>query len=661
MTQRQRHVSLASPLPEKLSQIWDAVVIGSGYGASVAAVRFLQKHPGTQIALLERGREWIPGDFPETPETAVEEMNLTVGPRGYHVGKRNGLYDLRVYPDLVALVGCGLGGGSLINASVMIEPHPLVFKAKQWPNALKGEFSSKSFQKYYQRARDILGVATYPENNQSKYPPLSKLEALKATVASLENEAEKEDNNSQYFPWIKSELTPLDVAFEDTENDAGFIKPACNLCGNCISGCNTGAKGALNTTVLAKAWKLGAQIYVNKRVTNISREVDFESGSNVWVIHVIDALTESEIKVRARNVFLGAGAMGSTEILMRSTSLKLSKTLGKGYSGNGDSMGGAVGVKTPIVTFGNPSSADDAQNSKLSPGPCITSVAKIDNSLNPRGPELVDTEMNRQNLQIKSEESFFFPSIERVKTFFNSLVNDLHFAGSPSEASNATAAHQSADLDIEDLLSNQMVIEDCSIPYALRPFFSPVVKLATLLQHMTRLETTLEHSEAVMESLRTWISDTKPHHTDNLSHVQTYLVMSHDDPSKSGTMQLDAETGAFSVSWKHWRDQRNYPLANGVMNLAGGAMQQDYFIPNPTIEQMDRSVSVHSLGGCCMADSVERGVTNDHGQVYADGEGEGVVYEGLYVVDGAIVPRSLGINPALTITALAERVMEYVD
>ncbi|KAJ3209055.1 hypothetical protein HDU83_001559 [Entophlyctis luteolus] len=633
--------SITTNLSNSPDTIYDAVIVGSGYGASVAALRFAQKYPGAKVAVLERGREWLPGAFPETAPAAVEEFNVTVGSRGVHLGKRDGLYDVRVYREVVTVIGCGLGGGSLINAAVMIEPDPAVFTSRRWPTALRREFeragdSGPAFEKYYSRAREALGVAVYPET----YRHLSKLDLLRDGAQRVlarrlqDGAAEK----------ITFEKTPVAIAFADVTNAAGFVKPACNLCGNCITGCNTGSKGALNTTLLASAWKLGVSIHTGIHVNRL--EHDASSGNwKIYYTHSANWQTE-ELVLKSRNVFLGSGAMGSSEILMRSAaSLSLSDTLGTGYSGNGDSLGAAVGVSQAVSTFGNKSFKNEDQSIENSPGPCITSVARIDADL------LKPVEDSMAQKVIEATRAVK----DSVTNALSDVLERLHLGSASATVTSHHGGGQEAP-DIEELLSKQLVIEDCSMPYAAKALFTPLMKGSTVFDHFKLLEQEIIHPEDVMKKIRDSVGEMQ--HLDDVQHVQTHLVMSHDDSHKSGTMQLHNGTGAFSISWRGWRDQKNYALANQEMMRFGEASGDDYFIPNPAITEADRAVSVHSLGGCCMGDDATIGVVNDKGAVFR--KDTGGVYDGLYVVCGAIVPRSLGINPALTISALAERVMEYV-
>src|ERR1700730_6902573 len=106
-------IRLATP-PDRLVRHYDVVIVGSGYGGGVAASRLARA--GKRVAILERGREFVTGEFPARFPDLRSEMQLS-GKR-LRLGSPAGLYDVRLGDDMHVLVGCGLGGGSLINAGV---------------------------------------------------------------------------------------------------------------------------------------------------------------------------------------------------------------------------------------------------------------------------------------------------------------------------------------------------------------------------------------------------------------------------------------------------------------------------------------------------------------------------------------------------------------
>ena len=116
---------------------YDVVVIGSGYGGGIAASRL--SRAGKQVCVLERGKELQPGEYPNTLVEAMEQMQVHTA--GGHKGSPTGLFDLHVHKGISVLVGCGLGGTSLINANVSIKPEERVFEDPRWPKQLRDEFA----------------------------------------------------------------------------------------------------------------------------------------------------------------------------------------------------------------------------------------------------------------------------------------------------------------------------------------------------------------------------------------------------------------------------------------------------------------------------------------------------------------------------------------
>ncbi len=136
-----------------------------------------------------------------------------------------------------------------------------------------------------------------------------------------------------------------------------------------------------------------------------------------------------------------------------------------------------------------------------------------------------------------------------------------------------------------------------------------------------------------------------------LRNTQTYLVMSHDDGQ--GRMRL--EDDRLRISWPDVGEQSIFRTVNERLRQATAALG-GHFDENPLWTRLfgHDLVTVHPLGGCVMADDAGGGVVNDRGQVFSGATGDGV-YESLYVMDGAVIPRPIGVNPLLTISAVAER------
>jgi len=165
---------LSSPLSD-MRHHYDVVVVGSGYGGAIAACRLARA--GRSVCVLERGRELLPGDFPEDLFAAARQTQAHLGDTV--VGSRTGLFDFRLGKDISVLVGCGLGGTSLINANVAHKADPRVFDDERWPAALRG--GDARLDDGYDAALSMLGSTPYPE----LAPPLQKLVPFEKSASPL--------------------------------------------------------------------------------------------------------------------------------------------------------------------------------------------------------------------------------------------------------------------------------------------------------------------------------------------------------------------------------------------------------------------------------------------------------------------------------------------
>ena len=117
---------LATPWENRRSA-YDFVVIGSGYGGAISAARLANAalNPKPSVCILERGKEWQPGQYPETTPEVLAATRSDLNPLG--------LYEFLNHPDISVIKGSGLGGTSLINANAALEADPKVFRDPRWP------------------------------------------------------------------------------------------------------------------------------------------------------------------------------------------------------------------------------------------------------------------------------------------------------------------------------------------------------------------------------------------------------------------------------------------------------------------------------------------------------------------------------------------------
>lgn len=314
----------------------DLLIVGSGYGGAIAAATLAGSTTpdGTtaRVVLLERGREHLPGSFPAGASALPGHIRWSTPGTNTPQGRREGLFDVRIGPDINALVANGLGGGSLINAGVMLEPDEATIARLE----LGADLGT-----YMAETRKLLDtpptntIAIHPAHADDQGP--LKYRALKQLAARMGGPA-------------TFKAVPISVAMHGGPNSAGVTMNACIQCGDCATGCNHNAKLSLDSNLLVKARRRGAEIYTGATVLRL------EPDGERWVLHVVytdDKLRRrhpTPFRLRARKVILAAGTFGSTEILLRSRSdkLKMPRGLGRGFSGNGDMI--AVAYDYPDET-----------------------------------------------------------------------------------------------------------------------------------------------------------------------------------------------------------------------------------------------------------------------------------------------------------------------
>lgn len=154
---------------------FDVVVVGSGYGGAVAAARLAQatidgRASGLRICVLERGQEYVPDTFPGSLSELPGCLRFSRYDDPESKGQADGLFDFRLGEDISVLVGNGLGGGSLINASVAERAKPDVFEDPAWPAALRRDSAGRD--DCYRRAEAMLGVVDAQVEGIDKYREL---------------------------------------------------------------------------------------------------------------------------------------------------------------------------------------------------------------------------------------------------------------------------------------------------------------------------------------------------------------------------------------------------------------------------------------------------------------------------------------------------------
>ena len=357
---------------ESLKPRYDVVVVGSGYGGAILAARLAATK--LTVCVLERGSELRPGDYPASLPAALRNVQVDLA-HGRFLSP-TALYDLRLSGDLNVLVGCGLGGTSLINANVMLRPEPSVFGRDAWPEAIREEARSGRLFGYFAEAGLVLDAASFPAWQELP----RKYRALELLFGGREA---PQDAGREGTPVTRANVA---VLFPRNDRDTGFrpnkfgvLQHPCTGCGDCVSGCNYAAKNTVLMNYLPLAHSHGASIFTETKVTTVK-----PSGNDHWDVQ-FELLgvgrrrftRTPELHVRARTVILAAGTLGSTEILLRSrdrVELAVSDRLGDRFSGNGDALAFAYNGRTAVNGIG---AGRRSLHGVEAPGPCITGSALL--------------------------------------------------------------------------------------------------------------------------------------------------------------------------------------------------------------------------------------------------------------------------------------------
>ena len=297
---------------------YDVVIIGSGFGGSVAALRLVEK--GYRVCVLEAGARFEDKDF---PKTSWRLRKFLFAPR---LGL-NGIQRIHKLPDVFVLCGAGVGGGSLVYANTLYQPEDEYFQDPQWSDITDWK---QELTPWYQVARRMLGVSTNPYFSNSDL-------AMKRVAEEM--------GVGETF-----KLAPLGIYFAEQEGvtnpdpyfgGAGPSRTSCINCGECMTGCRHNAKNTLVKNYLYFAEKHGAEIKANTTVTRI------EKNGDKWQINTRKSASWLPIssQITADQVIVAAGAFNTQRLLHRMKSkgiLNLSDALGKLARTNSESLVGAI-------------------------------------------------------------------------------------------------------------------------------------------------------------------------------------------------------------------------------------------------------------------------------------------------------------------------------
>ena len=521
----------------------DVVIIGSGFGGSVSALRLADK--GYRVRVLEAGRRFADEDFAKT------SWNL----RRYLWAPALGCFGVqRIHrlPHVMILAGAGVGGGSLNYANTLYEPGSPFFEDPQWREIADW---STELAPHYATAKRMLGVV-------ARYPHTGPVERIMQGAA---------DDLGVGSTFRRAPVgvflgTPGVRVPDPFFGGEGPERTGCTLCGNCMVGCRVGAKNTLMKNYLALAERRGVRIDALRTVTRVRELPDggfavTSRRSGAW-------LKAHERTVTAQQVVLAAGTWGTQQLLHRMRA-----------SGDLSRVSQAIG----LLTRTNSEALDGAVSTTVSASAELTKGVAITTSFH------VDERTHVENVRY-------------------------------GPGSNLMGA-----------LATVMVPGELSLIRRLGKL------IAQLLRHPVRefrLGTPRRWSDRGIIALVMQTADNSLTLSLRRRFGREDLTsrQGHGEPNPTYLPQAHRATRAIAA-----RLERE----GGVSAEARGSWPEVFGIP----------LTAHFLGGAVISASPAEGVIDPYHRVWG--------HPGLHVVDGAAVPANPGVNPSLTITALAERALTH--
>jgi cholesterol oxidase len=307
---------------------FDAIVIGSGFGGAITACRLAEK--GMRVLVLERGRRWTAREYPRRPGDAWLFSDS-------QPARRNGWLDVRFFRNMTVTQAAGVGGGSLAYSSVALEAHPSLFE-RGWP----AEITYAELKPYYETVARMMNLQTVPDGQLTQR---FKLAREGAAALGHHERFIKTPLAVTFSPeWSYQLDDPFHAKHSTTFTNAqGQQQGTCIHLGNCDIGCDVRAKNTLDLNYIPQAEQHGADV----RPLHIVRTIEpRDQGFRV----VFDRIHGGRLvrgEEHATRVFLAAGSLGSTELLLRCrdehrTLPAVSQRLGRKWSANANVVSSAT-------------------------------------------------------------------------------------------------------------------------------------------------------------------------------------------------------------------------------------------------------------------------------------------------------------------------------
>ena len=527
---------------------FDFIVIGSGFGGSVSALRLREK--GYRVAVVEMGRRWAPLSFPRSGWSIHRWFwRPKLGLRGF--------FNMRFFRHATIFHGCAVGGGSITYAGTLLSPPVKVWDSGSWAGLADWK---AEMPHHYQAASRMLGVT---ENRI--FGPADRL---------LKKTGEASGSGQTFYHtsvgiFEASDGAPAKQTFSDPFFDgAGPPRTTCVACGGCMMGCRYGAKNTLDLNYLYLAESGGAVVFPETQVVDVKPLAGTSDGSAGYQVSTVQStawVRRAPKKLTSRGVVFSASSLGTMELLFQlkeSGSLPgISACLGKHVRTNSESI---IGARMPGAV------EDLSQGIAIGSGIYIDEHTHIEAVRYPKGADLLGL--------LTTFLTDGRPGPQRIGLWFKNGISSV-------------LRHPIKTLRL------------------LWPF--GWARESTILLCMQALEGHIE-----MRWERPWFWPFRKMLVSRGDKVQTYIPKANEFARKFAEV-----SGGTAMSM----------LPEILFDVPGTA---------------------HCIGGCVIARSPDHGVVDDHHRVFG--------YRNMYICDGSVLAANLGVNPSLTITALAERAMSFL-
>jgi cholesterol oxidase len=518
---------------------YDFIVIGSGFGGSVSALRLAEK--GYSVALLEVGKRYRDEDFAKSNWNIFKYLWIPFL-------RCFGILRINFLSDVMILSGAGVGGGSLGYANTLLVPPDPFFKDPQWSDMQDWKSVLAPF---YETAKKMLGVT------RSKM--LSPADEVMRDVA--------EDLGCGHT----FRLQDVGVFFGEPEktvpdpffDGAGPDRTGCCLCGGCMVGCRYNSKNTLVKNYLYLAEKLGVTIFPEIEATLIRECPD--GGYQVEAVSSTSIFSRKRQLYTSQKLVLAAGVLGTLNLLFRcreqGTLTRLSPMLGARVRTNSESLTGASAKSKDV---------DYSQGITITSSIYPDEVTHIEPVRYPVGSDVMSL---LATVFVKE----CHPVIRPLKWLWQILCHPLNF-----------------------------LLTLWPLGWARRTIILLVMQ-------------TLDNSVRVFRRRRWWWP------------FKWKLVSERENRRKKIPACIPQAQQATKV------------LAQKINGIPQNAINEVLF---------NIGTTAHILGGCALGSDPEKGVIDSKNRVFG--------YSGMYIIDGSMIPANLGVNPGLTITAMAEHAMSHI-